>query len=90
MLFRSNDTGPMHLAAAMGTPVIVPFGSTSPELTGPGLPGDPAHRLIKASAPCSPCFLRECPVDFRCMKSIETATVVDAVMKVLPGRTNVD
>ncbi len=36
----TNDTGPMHVAAALGTPVVVPFGSTSPELTGPGLPGD--------------------------------------------------
>jgi ADP-heptose:LPS heptosyltransferase len=36
----TNDTGPMHVAAALGTRVVVPFGSTSPELTGPGLPGD--------------------------------------------------
>ena len=36
----TNDSGPMHVAAALGTPVVVPFGSTSPELTGPGLPGD--------------------------------------------------
>src|ERR1035437_2730944 len=39
----TNDTGPMHIAAALGTPVVVPFGSTSPELTGPGLPGDARH-----------------------------------------------
>jgi ADP-heptose:LPS heptosyltransferase len=52
----TNDTGPMHVAAALGTPVVVPFGSTSPELTGPGLLGDPRHRLLKSDAPCSPCF----------------------------------
>jgi heptosyltransferase-2 len=77
----TNDTGPMHVAAALGTPVVVPFGSTSPELTGPGLPGDPRHRLLKSDAPCSPCFLRECPVDFRCMNGITVGRVVDAVLE---------
>jgi heptosyltransferase-2 len=77
----TNDTGPMHVAAALGTPVVVPFGSTSPELTGPGLPGDPRHRLLKSDAPCAPCFLRECPIDFRCMNGISVARVVAAVME---------
>jgi heptosyltransferase-2 len=77
----TNDTGPMHVAAALGTPVVVPFGSTSPELTGPGLPGDPRHRLLKSAAPCSPCFLRECPIDFRCLTGISVASVVDAVIQ---------
>jgi heptosyltransferase-2 len=76
----SNDTGPMHVAAALGTPVVVPFGSTSPELTGPGLPDDPRHRLLTSVAPCSPCFLRECPIDFRCMNGISVERVVEAVM----------
>ena len=44
----TNDTGPMHVAAALGTPVVTPFGSTSPEMTGPGLPGDPRHCLLKS------------------------------------------
>jgi heptosyltransferase-2 len=76
----TNDTGPMHVAAALGMPVVVPFGSTSPELTGPGLPGDPRHRLLKSDAPCSPCFLRECPIDFRCMNGITVERVVEAVL----------
>jgi heptosyltransferase-2 len=76
----TNDSGPMHVAAALGTPVVVPFGSTSPELTGPGLPGDPRHRLLKSDAPCSPCFLRECPIDFRCMNGITVERVVEAVL----------
>ena len=76
----TNDTGPMHVAAALETPVVVPFGSTSPELTGPGLPGDPRHRLLKSDAPCSPCFLRECPIDFRCMNGISVESVVEAVL----------
>jgi heptosyltransferase-2 len=77
----TNDTGPMHVAAALGTPVVVPFGSTSAELTGPGLPGDTRNRLIKSDAPCSPCFLRECPIDFRCMNGISVEQVVGAVLK---------
>jgi heptosyltransferase-2 len=77
----TNDTGPMHVAAALGTPVVVPFGSTSPELTGPGLPGDTRHQLLKSDAACSPCFLRECPIDFRCMNGIGVGRVVTAVLQ---------
>jgi len=79
----TNDTGPMHVAAALGTPVVVPFGSTSPELTGPGLPGDARNQLLKSDAPCSPCFLRECPIDFRCMNGISVEQVVEATVKSL-------
>lgn len=80
-LLLTNDTGPMHIAAALGTPVVVPFGSTSPELTGPILSGGARHQLIKSAAPCSPCFLRECPIDFRCMNGITVDQVVEAVLK---------
>jgi heptosyltransferase-2 len=79
----TNDSGPMHVAAALGTPVVIPFGSTSPELTGPGLPGDARHRLLKSDAPCSPCFLRECPIDFRCMSGISVERVVEAVLSLV-------
>lgn len=81
----TNDTGPMHLAAAVGTPVVVPFGSTSPELTGPGLPGELRHHLLQASAPCAPCFLRECPIDFRCLRGLAPEPVAAAVLKCLPA-----
>jgi heptosyltransferase-2 len=77
----TNDSGPMHVAAAVGTPVVVPFGSTSPELTGPGLPGDARHQLLTANSPCSPCFLRTCPIDFRCMTGISVDRVVHAVLR---------
>ncbi|MDQ6632051.1 MAG: glycosyltransferase family 9 protein [Verrucomicrobiota bacterium] len=80
----TNDSGPMHFAAAVGTRVVVPFGSTSPEMTGPGLPGEIQHHLIKSGAPCSPCFRRECPIDFRCMKGIEVRRVVEAVLQAVP------
>jgi heptosyltransferase-2 len=77
----TNDSGPMHVAAALGTPVVVPFGSTSPELTGPGLPDDPRHWTLKSDAPCSPCFLRECPIDYRCLNGISVERAVEAVLK---------
>lgn len=75
-LLISNDTGPTHLAAAVGTPVVVPFGSTSPELTGPGKPASNRHSFIKTEFPCAPCFRRDCPVDFRCMKEIKPEHIV--------------
>ena len=82
-LLLTNDTGPMHVAAAVGTPVVAIFGSTSPNLTGPGLPGDPRHHLLDSHAPCSPCFLRECPIDFRCMRGVPVERVANAVMSAL-------
>ena len=79
----TNATGPMHVAAALGTAVVVPFGSTSAALTGPGLPGDNRHHFITAGVACSPCFLRECPIDFRCMNEIRVESVVGAVKQAL-------
>src|SRR5439155_10359373 len=81
----TNDTGPMHVAAALGTPVVVPFGSTAPELTGPGLPGDPRYYLLRAATPCSPCFRRTCPIDLRCLTGFTPAQVVDAVCQAISG-----
>ena len=75
-----NDTGPMHVAAAVGTPVVVPFGSTSPLLSEPGLPGSGRHRPLQGVAACAPCFQRVCPIDFRCMNSIGVERVVEAVL----------
>lgn len=76
----ANDSGAAHVAAAVGTPVVVPFGSTDPRLTGPSLPGDNRHRFLMAVVPCAPCFRRTCPIDHRCMKSISIEVVVDAVL----------
>ncbi|MBM3845725.1 MAG: lipopolysaccharide heptosyltransferase II [Verrucomicrobia bacterium] len=82
-VFLTNDSGPMHLAAALGTPLVAVFGSTSPELTGPGLNGDSQAEVVTGSAACAPCFLRECPVDFRCMTSVSPEAVVQALRRSL-------
>ena len=85
----TNDTGPMHVAAALGVPVVVPFGSTSPELTGPGLPGVGEHSFLRGGAPCAPCFRRECPVDFRCLKRLSPERVTSALLEVWAARNPV-
>ncbi len=77
----TNDTGPMHLATAVGTRVVAIFGSTSPELTGPIF--WPRARIVRQPVPCAPCFLRECPIDFRCLRGITAEMVVAAAMDCL-------
>ena len=76
----TNDTGTMHLAALLDIPVVAIFGSTEPQLTGPL--GE-NHVVVRHHVECSPCFLRECPIDFRCMKEVTTQEVVRAVMSIL-------
>lgn len=78
-LLISTDTGPMHLAAAVGTPVVALFGPTAPWRTGPL--GN-AHQVIRVPLACSPCFKRHCP-DCMCMHRIEVSDVIDAVANVL-------
>jgi len=75
-LLVTNDTGTMHLAAFLGVRVVAIFGSTEPALTAPS--GD-GHTILRRHVECSPCFLRECPIDFRCMKAVSVESVVAAV-----------
>jgi lipopolysaccharide heptosyltransferase II len=79
-LLLTNDTGTMHLAALLGVPVVAIFGSTEPRLTGPLGNG---HTILRHHVECSPCFLRECPIDFRCMKAVSADEVADAVLSML-------
>jgi lipopolysaccharide heptosyltransferase II len=79
-LLLTNDTGTMHLAALLGLPVVAIFGSTEPRLTGPL--GD-GHIILRHHVECSPCFLRECPIDFRCMKAVSVQEVANAVLSIL-------
>ena len=79
-LLVTNDTGTMHLAAFLGVQTVSVFGSTEPLLTGPLGAG---HRVLRHHVECSPCFLRNCPIDFRCMKAIETDEVVEAVLRTI-------
>jgi lipopolysaccharide heptosyltransferase II len=79
-LLLTNDTGTMHLASLLGVPVVAIFGSTEPGLTGPL--GN-HHIVLRHHVECSPCFLRKCPIDFRCMKAVAVQEVVDAVLSIL-------
>jgi lipopolysaccharide heptosyltransferase II len=79
-LLLTNDTGTMHLAALLGMPVVAVFGSTEPRLTGPLGNG---HIVLRHHVECSPCFLRECPIDFRCMKAVSADEVAVAVLSLL-------
>src|SRR5262249_38184305 len=79
-LLVTNDTGTMHLAALLGMPVVAIFGSTEPRLTRPL--GD-GHIILRHHVECSPCFLRECPIDFRCMKAVTVQEMADAVLSML-------
>jgi heptosyltransferase-2 len=78
--FVSNDSGAMHLAAAVGTPVVALFGPTDERATAPVAS---RTRVLTAAAWCRPCLLRECPLDHRCMSGIDAGTVADAAGELL-------
>ena len=71
----TNDSGPMHMADALGVPLVALFGSTDPRITGPYRSKD----VIWKQVSCSPCFKRVCPIDFRCMTSISVEEVLRRV-----------
>ena len=75
----TTDSGPMHLAAAVGTPVIALFGPTDPERTGPYGTG---HTVIRSKLACSPCFLKKCETG-QCMKDITPEQVFTALEKLI-------
>lgn len=80
LIFLTNDSGAMHIASALGVPTVTIFGATNPETTGPT--GDRA-RIVREPVPCSPCLLRECPIDHRCMTGVPALRVVETARGLL-------
>lgn len=66
-VFLTNDSGAMHVASALGVPTVTVFGATDDTTTGPT---GPLARIVREHAECSPCLLRECPIDHRCMTRV--------------------
>lgn len=78
-LVVTTDSGPMHIAAAAGTPVVALFGPTDPSRTGPYGPG---HRVIRRNLPCSPCFRKRCETK-ECMQEIGVDDVLEAIRETM-------
>jgi heptosyltransferase II len=79
-LMITNDSGPMHIAAALGVPTVAVFGSTDERVTGPC---GARTRVVKHPVDCSPCLLRECPIDHRCMNRVTVTDVCNAAKDLL-------
>jgi heptosyltransferase-2 len=79
-VFVTNDSGAMHIASAAGAPTVSVFGATDPLATGPT--GDLA-RVVREPVECSPCLLRECPIDHRCMTRVTPERVVDVALELV-------
>jgi heptosyltransferase-2 len=90
-VFVTNDSGPLHISYAVGTPMVAIFGSTDPELTGPpsSTIGN-SNLVVTHKFSCSPCFERTCRNnDLRCMYAITSDDVYLGIKKILPGRSAV-
>jgi heptosyltransferase-2 len=79
-LLLTNDSGPMHLAAALGTPLVAVFGSTDWSGTAPF---SERARVVREETECAPCRLRECPIDHRCMSRVGIGRVAAAALELL-------
>lgn len=73
----TNDSGAMHVAAALGVPTVAIFGSTDPAATGPV---SPRARVVQCRVACSPCGYRVCPIDFRCMNGVAVEDAYGAAL----------
>jgi heptosyltransferase-2 len=76
----SNDTGPAHISAALGTPTVVIFGPTDPVTTRPF---PEAAVVVRRPPDCAPCMLRDCPIDHRCMTAITSEMVFEQVLTIM-------
>jgi heptosyltransferase-2 len=79
-VYLSNDSGAMHIASALGVPTVAIFGATDETTTGPT---GPLARVVREPVECSPCLLRECPIDHRCMTRVETLRVANTALDLL-------
>jgi heptosyltransferase-2 len=78
--YLTNDSGAMHIASALGVPTVAVFGATNHAATGPT---GPLARVVREAVECSPCLLRECPIDHRCMTRVEAARVAQTALELL-------
>lgn len=81
-LLLTNDTGPMHIAAAFGVPVVAIFGPTDWRTT---VPYGQERSVVREPVDCAPCLLRECPIDHRCMTRISVDRVFDTAVQQIGG-----
>lgn len=81
-LLITNDTGPMHVAAACGVPVVAVFGPTDSRTTSPY---GQSQSVVREAVDCAPCLLRECPIDHRCMTRISVDRVYEAALRQVTG-----
>jgi len=79
-VYLTNDSGPMHVASALGVPTVAIFGATDETATGPT---GPRARVVREPVECSPCLLRECPIDHRCMLRVTADRVADVALSVM-------
>jgi heptosyltransferase II len=84
-VFLTNDSGPMHIADALGTPLLALFGSTNALATGPYI----QKNILSKDVACSPCYKRVCPIDFRCMKAIHVQEVYHKLIELLSRNIHV-
>ena len=84
-LFLTNDSGAMHVSSALGVPTVAVFGATDDATTGPT---GPLSCVVREHAECSPCLLRECPIDHRCMTRVAVARVTAAASRLLSRMEN--
>jgi len=84
-LFLSNDSGSMHIASALGVPTVTIFGATDDVTTGPA---GARTRIVREQVECSPCLLRDCPIDHRCMTRITSERVADTALRLWEESSN--
>jgi heptosyltransferase-2 len=79
-VFLTNDAGAMHVASALGVPTVAVFGPTDFVATAPA---GPLSRIVREPVECSPCMLRDCPIDHRCMTAVSAERVAEVALELV-------